>query len=258
MMQIIFKNCEPLNIVLDDTLLAQRWAELVRENYRRDPKPIFRDPQKYTYEYFKHLATKAKHQLGWNWNIEDLSLQSTTFMHKDIESFLVNGFSSIPEEFDELLHEIHFCLHAVESGSKRNSWLQIEWFNDDGFELPPDQYPAKIAPQFGDIRLQNPYVGHHPLYLYEQNDRWNISQTCKYHDRVRPGINIVIHNFQDNLDWEDYINWWNEHAVNFLSEKGIDALIAYTGHPIIGKIDNLDTLRACLEQDYLEIEGIKF
>jgi hypothetical protein len=68
----------------------------------------------------------------------------------------------------------------------------------------------------------------------------------------------VIHNFQENLDWEDYINWWNEHAVNFLSEKSIDTLVAYTGHPIIGKIDNLDTLRECLEKDYLEIEGIKF
>ena len=129
-MQIIFKDCEPLDIVLDDTPLAQRWADIVRENYRRDPSPIFRDPQRYTYEYFKQLATKAKHQLGWNWNIQDLSLASTTFMHKDIESFLANGFSSIPEEFDDLLHEIHFCLHAVESGSKRNSWLELRFRNE--------------------------------------------------------------------------------------------------------------------------------
>jgi hypothetical protein len=256
-MQIVFKDCDPLNVVLDDTPLAQRWADLVYENYHRNPTPIFRDPPRYTHQYLEKLAAEANQKLGWTWNVDDLSLSSTTSMHKDIEVFLSNGYANIPEEFDNLLHEIHFCLHAVESGSKRNSWLQIEWFNDDGFDLPAAEYPAKIGPQFGDIRLQNPYVGHHPLYLYEQNDRWNISQTCKFHDFVRPGINIVIHDFKQELDWKDYIDWWQNNAEDFIKEKGLDSLIAYTGHPIIGRVDNLDTLKSCLDKNYLELECIR-
>jgi hypothetical protein len=257
-MQILFKNCPALVLELDSTPLAQRWKQLCKATYLQDPFPIFRDPQKYTVEFLKKLAQTASLELGWNWDTNDLSLQSTTRMHKDIEQFLSAGFQNIPEQYDQLLHDIHFCLHSVESGSKRSSWLQIEWFNDAGFPIVADEYPAKIKLEFGDIRLQNPYVGHHPLFLYEQLDHANILQTCRFHDLCRPGLCIVVdqNQYKNNFDWERYLTWFVNNGKEFVEKVGIDALIKYTGHPVIGHIVNVHDLNFCLEQDYLEFDKI--
>ena len=260
-MQIVFRDCPPLNIQLDNTPLSQKWASLVYQTYLRDPSPVFRDPPKYTISYLKQLAQEANQHLGWSWDLTDLSLPATTLMHKDIETFLSQGYNNISEKFDNLLHEIHFCLHSVESGSKRNNWLQIEWFNNDGFFIPGDQYPGKLNIEFGDLRLQNPHVGHHPLYLYEQNDHYNVAQTCRFHDIARAGLCIVINSNSQGNDrfiWRDYIGWFKHFAPNFIEQHGIKTLLAYTGHPIIGRITNLKDLEQCLQKEHLEFESITF
>lgn len=258
-MKITFQDCPPLDIHIDNTPLAQKWLRLIYQNYKNDPTPVFRDPPKYTIDYLTVLAQEAHTRLGWNWDLNDLSLASTTIMHKDIEVFLSQGYANIPEEFDELLHEIHFCLHAVESGSKRNSWLQVEWYNDDGFCISPEEYPGKINLEFGDIRLQNPYVGHHPLYLYEQNDHYNITQTCRFHDLAKPGICIAAQssNF-DKFNWEQYLNWFEQYGKDFINTNGLKNLIAYTGHPVVGQVTNLKDLEECLQKEYLEFKNITF
>lgn len=258
-MQIVFRDCPPLNIQLDDTPLSQKWLTLIHQNYQRDPNAIFRDPLKYTISYLKQLAKDANRRLGWSWNTNDLSLSSTTLMHKDIEEFLANGYANIPEEYDKLLNEIHFCLHAVESGSQRSSWLQIEWFNDDGFHIPAAEYPGKIDLDFGDIRLQNPYVGHHPLFLYQQNDCGNIMQTCRFHDVVKPGVCIVSKaEIGYKFNWDRYLDWFEHYAPEFVAHYGIKNLIAYTGHPVIGRVTNTKDLEQCLQKEYLEFESIIF
>ena len=253
-----FKNCPSLLCRLHDTNLANKYYDLLKSQYEQDNKPIFRDPQLYTLEYFSILAARAQEYLGWNWTRPSYNLEITTKLHKDLERFLENGFSHIPAKYDNLIHELHYALHAIESGSKRNHWLQIEWFNDNGFAITEDEYPAKINLEFGDLRLQNPYVGHHPLFVYQQQDKTNILQTCKFHDFVKPGINIVVQDTTTVIDWEKYVNWFKINSPKFISLHGEERLKKFTGHPVIGKVVNLNDLSFVLSKPVLEFEQIIF
>lgn len=258
---LYFKNIVPLHCIIDRTKLGQKYFELVRSQWNQSRTAIFRDPQRYTLEYFRTLAHRAQHELGWNWHRDHYTLDQTVILHKDLEQYLAQGFENIPEQHDELLHELHFALHAIESGSQRNSWLQIEWFDDQGFELPEDQYPAKLQLEFGDIRLQNPYVGHHPLYLYEQQDYHNIAQTCRMHNFVKPGINLVIQSDSRTaaFDWNRYINWFRTHApADWLHQLSETTLRNYTGHPVVGRVTNIHALQQAVALPFLEFDRLEF
>jgi len=257
---VYFHDCEPLICNINATDLGNKYYKLLKQQYQTDPIPIFRDPQKYTLCYFRQLADRASQELGWNWHRDCYNWEVTTELHKDIEQYLANGFSHIPAQHDELLHEMHFCLHAIESGSKRNSWLQVEWFNDAGFDITKDQYPRKIVMDFGDLRLQNPHVGHHPLFVWEQNDHTNIKQTCRFHDLARPGINIVIdrNSHQGRFNQQKYVEWWQQYASEFVEIHGIETILAWTGHPVIGHIENLETLEAVVNKPVLEFSHLEF
>lgn len=258
--EIEFCNQPRLQCELNQTYLAQRYYQLLRQQYQEQPRAVFRDPQRYNLKYFDQLVDQARQVLGWDWRHHSYDLSVTTRLHKDLEQYLAQGYENIPEQHDELMHELHFALHAIESGSRRNSWLQIEWFNQRGFDLPADQYPAKLDLDFGDIRLQNPHVGHHPLYLYQQQDSINIRQTCRFHDRVTPGINLVIHRMHQTgqFDWNHYLNWFQTHAPDFVDLHGEQRLRQYTGHPVIGRVVNLDDLRTVLQAPYLEFYRLIF
>ena len=254
-----FKNSPAIVCEIDNTELGQKYFNLLVEQYKNDPVPIFRDPPKYTVTYLRQLAIQAKEILNWDWLKDEYTLEVTTKLHKDLEKYLAKGYENIPAEHDHLLDELHFCLHAVESDSKRNSWLQVEWFNDRGFSITPDEYPAKIGLNFGDIRLQNPYVGHHPLYLYEQQDNINIMQTCRFHDFAKPGFNLVV---QDSVDYyfdqQAYLDWFRLNGKDFLSVHNEETLLKYTGHPIIGHVVNLNDLQNLIQQPVIELEGLTF
>lgn len=254
---IKFKNLPQLDIQLDNTLVTVQYKELLKINYQRE-FPLFRDQQKYTVSYLNELAVQAKQLLGWDWLREQYTLEETTILHKDIEQYLSDGFAAIPAELDWICHELHFCLHAVESGNKRGAWLQVEWFNDDRLPLPEHLYPKKLNLEFGDIRLQNPHVGHHPLFVYQQNDYTNIMQTCKFHNYIKPGINIIIEDRPSNFNQQHYLNWFNTHSPEFVKLHGKQTILNYTGHPSIGKVVNLDDLVTVSTAPILELESITF
>jgi hypothetical protein len=258
--QVHFKNANPLLCQLDDTDLARRYLTLLKQEYNENPRPLFRDQQLYTLDYFRSLAVKAEQQLGWSWVHDTYDLSTTTRMHKDIEQYLAQGYENIPEQHDELLHELHFGLHAVESGSRRDSWLQLEWYNDHGFNITADEYPAKLTLEFGDIRLQNPYVGHHPLYVYEQQDNINVGQTCRFHDFVKPGINLVIaHNTgKTKFDFDKYLTWFETNAPEFVQQHGIEQLTKFTGHPVVGHVINKNDLQDVIDQNTIQFDRIDF
>lgn len=258
--EIKFANVPALRCQLNATSLATKYLDLLKNQYSLNPNPIFRDPQNYTIAYFQQLVKQAKEQLGWDWQRDQYDIDTTTLLHKDIETYLAQGYSNIPEQHDHLLNELHFCLHAIQSGSKRDHWLQIEWFNDAGFFIDADQYPAKLHMEFGDLRLQNPYVGHHPLYVYEQQDSTNVNQTCRFHDFVKPGINIVIMPDKHHaaFDWDHYLSWFQTHGSDMLQHHGIAALKKFTGHPVIGSVANKDDLRSLLDQPVIVFESISF
>jgi hypothetical protein len=250
-----FRGVPALQCSLHDTKLAQRYVDLIKH---QTDTPIFRDPPRYTLSYFKELAVEAQQVLGWDWIKDSYPLEVTTQLHKDIEQYLAQGFENIPQEHDHLLHELHYCLHAIESGSRRNNWLQVEWFNDDGFVIDADEYPSKINLEFGDLRLQNPYVGHHPLYVYEQNDNSNILKTCKFHDFIKPGINIVLDYKNKPFDMDAYLQWFETHAPNFVAQHGVKKLKQFTGHPVVGSVTNKSDLELLVQQPIVEFEYISF
>jgi hypothetical protein len=257
---IKFKNQPELNIVLDDNSTVDAWVELFKKNYQQE-FPIFRDQKKYTLAYLNQLALQAKNELNWNCETDIKSIEDTIRLHKNLETMLANGFNSIPAEYDNLIHELHFCLHKAEyidirSQTNNRQWLQIEWFNDDGVPLDLTfEHIRKL--KFGDIRLQNPYVGHIPLQVYDQNDYENIFQTCKFHDFVRPGLYIHTGSPMFDINLDEYIAWWQTNASEFVIQHGMNKILHYTGHPVIGRVTNLNDLEIVVNSnDILELEYV--
>ena len=257
--EIQFKNTPALLCQLHNTELATSYYHLLKQQYLDDPCPIFRDPQRYDLTYFNELCIKGQQILGWDWARDVYDLATTVELHKDIEAYLAQGYENIPKEHDDLLHELHFALHAIEAGSQRSTWLQVEWYNDLGFPISADEYPGKTTLDFGDIRLQNPYVGHHPHFIYQQRDSANISQTCRFHDLCKPGINLVIEQGEHiPIDWPDYLSFFRRYANEFLVHHGEEKLCKFTGHPVVGRIVNLQDFRTVLAEPYLEFDSLVF
>ena len=189
--KIHFKNKPVLHLLIESSTVGNRYYQSVKEMYQKQ-KPIFRDANRYTKDYMHSLALKVRDLLGWNWITEEYTPKNAARFHKDIEVLLKNGFNNVPEELDEILHELHYGLHILEWPKfNHGGWLQIEWYNDEGFELDSN-FKFKKTMSIGDVKLQNPYVGHGPTQIYVEQDGINISQTCKFHNFVKPGITKMM------------------------------------------------------------------
>jgi hypothetical protein len=255
------KNYDELLIKLNDSNLTKYYLYLLHKNYQRQP-PLLRDQGAYTLEKMQTLAKQCKNVLGWNWtNLDYSDIAITTQMHKDIETYLSTGFSNVPAEHDHLLHELHICLHSIQRNNKRTT-IQFEWFNDDGFSLKDYDFTFSHDGTLGAICLQNPYVGHPPDWVCEQNDYTNVWQTCKFHDFVRPGFVIQmtgsIEKTINSFNVSNYVKWWKTHALDFFEFHGEQKMITNTGKPVIGYVVNNDLLLTMQHQSLLELEYIRF
>ncbi len=243
---VTFCQHPSLYIKIQNTEVGCRYFNLIKSNYHKD-KPIFRDELKYTTEYMIELAHQARKIFNWKWPVvPDFSQGIAPYLHKDLETLLKNGFSQIPEEYDELVHELHYCLHLTQHklhNNSRSSWFQIEWYNDEGFELDPE-FKFSLKLNKGDVRLQNPFVGHGPLQMWHEQDFINISQTCKFHTFVKPGMNIIHSASRPFTKFDQLIEKFQQHDPNFVEYHGVDKIKHYTGHPVIGKVINTDDLEA--------------
>ena len=258
MIDVKFKDQPALHLLIDDTDIACQYYDLVKESYSKEV-PIYRDSNRYTMEYMLSLAQTAKKVFGWDWMTDEYNLKNSTKFHKDLEVLLgKTGFETVPAEYDHILHELHYGLHILEHGNTgRNGWLQIEWYNDDGFELDPG-FKFQQLMKFGDIKLQNPFVGHGPLQMYYEQDFINISQTCKFHTFVKPGINISIVNFPKITFVDEIIALFNQHDPAFVELHGEETIKYYTGYPVIGRVTNLDSLKQCLTEHILVLDSLSF
>ena len=249
-----YQKFPPLEIELNDFALKNSYKDLVRKN-NLEHQVISRDPCKYNLSYFAVLAQQANDLLGWDWAQDSYSINDLIRLHKDIEQYLANGFDHIPQEHDHLLHELHYALHAIQGNCSRGDWIQVEWFSSDGIPMPSDlKFTTQL--KFGDVKLQNPYVGHDPIFVYRQQDSYNISQTCKFHDLIRPGINVVINPDQFNIT-NHYKLWYSTHAKDWVQENSWDKVLRFTGWPVVGKVKNLDILQQIATSPVFEIEFVK-
>jgi hypothetical protein len=261
MSKVLIKFVDQPVLVLSiiDDIIGQKYFKLIQENYQAE-KPIFRDRTKYTIEYMHELAKKASEVLEWEWYADNYNIVNTIIMHKDIEKLVGNGFDKVPAEYDHLIHELHYCLHAIQDGrisGKRDAWLQIEWYNDSGFELDKN-YSFKRGLKFGEIKLQNPWVGHGPLQIFLEKDFTNISQTCKFHNFVKPGINIVIEKIKEFNDIDKLIEEFYKHDPTFVEKHTVDVIKKYIGYPVVGQVLNLNDLYTVIQSPTLDLEWIDF
>jgi hypothetical protein len=261
MMQIkvFFKDQPSLQCYINECDVGRRYFNLVKSTYEKS-RPIFRDPLRYTEDYMKSLCQQARDRLGWRWNTDELDSDIGAWLHKDLELLLTSGFESIPEELDELVHELHYGLHLWQHGSssRRYSWLQIEWYNDEGFALD-ENFQFDPVLNFGEIRLQNPYVGHGPLQMWQEKDFINISQTCKFHDFVKPGFNIALFNYKGVDDMDLLIAKFRDNDPAFVELHDETKIRHYTGYPVIGRVLNLEDLEIVRSTTkILELEKLEF
>jgi hypothetical protein len=248
-----------LILSINDDTVGQNYFKLVQQNYQIE-KPVFRDRLKYTVEYMHKLADQAKEIFGWNWHENKYDISKTALMHKDIEELVGKGFDNLPAEYDNLIHELHYCLHIIQDGrmaGNRDAWLQIEWYNDSGFDLDP-HYRFKRGLQFGDVKLQNPWVGHGPLQVFLEKDFTTISQTCKFHNFVKPGINIVIEEIEEFNDVDKLIEEFYKHDSEFVENHTVDVIKKYIGYPVVGRVLNLNDLYTVIQSSTLDLEWINF
>ena len=250
-----YKNFPLIKCKIHDNELGKLYYNLVYANYQKQ-KPIYRDRLKFTREYLLDLIEEANLYIDIPWDIKDLSLDHTTLMHKFIETL---SFDDIPAELDDVIHDLHFGLHLLQDNQKptRGGWLQIEWYNDSGFKY--DNFIFERNLDVGSLKLQNPYVGHGPLQIYKENDSTNISQTCKFHDFVKPGINIATVTEENNISDQEIIEYFTRHDPAFVDHHGKDKIISFVGYPIIGSVVNKDVMIDLYDhKGMLELETITF
>ena len=257
---IKFKNCSKLNLTLFDNSTVDIFLKLLKKNLSKE-LPIFRDPAKYTEQYLTKLTKEVKEKLGWEWISDAYSIENTVKFHKDIENLLdkQGDFSKISGDLQNLIHEAHFCIHTIQyrkTTAPRGHFLQLEWFNDDYEELPEDA-EFTTSGEFGEIILQNAYVGHPPIQCYQQNDYKNIERTCAFPDRIKPGIKIQINqtSYKD-IDWKSYEKWWKENCNDFVNKVTFEKIKYYTGFNRIGIVENKEQLRKILDEPILEVEEV--
>ena len=256
---ITFHRQPTLELSIQDTELGHRYYNLVKTNYQQQ-QPIFRDTAKYTLDYLRTLVKQASEILGWDWTRDFYDTATATELHKDIEQLLGrDGFGAVSESADDLLHEIHYCLHLNQTPRRkpRHGWLQIEWYNDQGFALPED-FTFTKSMKFGDLKLQNPYVGHSPLQVYLEKDTTATSQTCKLHDFVRPGINIIIEPVNCVVPNEKILEFLTTHGSEFVNKHGIDKINRFIGYPVVGCVENIVDLANVVKAPILELDSLEF
>lgn len=259
-MKIKFKNFDTLELSFDNNLTVDHWKKLFVKNITNNGLPMCRDVNKYTLAYLNECYSILCDKLGWK-SLDLVSIENTVIAHKNLEILLADGFENIPAELDELVHDFHYGLHIQEKTEFSTKWtprpyIQLEWFNND--YLPLDQsFEFKTKIEVGDLRLQNAYVGHVPLQIYAQNDYHNVEQTCRFHDRIKPGLWIQTRKVNADIDIDNYKNWWIKNAPEFVEKHGMEKILYYTGDPVIGKVNNLDLLDKLTNTKHaLELENI--
>jgi hypothetical protein len=234
-----FEQQPVLEITVNDTETGRIYFDLAR-NQHKIQKPYYKDCILWTNEYMIELALKAKQAFGWDWLHNNYDLSITAQLHKDLENSVGKlGFESIPEEYDSLLYDLHHCLHAIQFGPKnrpRPDNFQIEWFTDNSVALPSN-FEFVPTTNYGDLILINPYVGHNPLQIYQENDFLSLSTTCRFHDIVKPGI--VLTNAQKYISKETILKKFQEEDPAFVELHGAEKIKYYAGSAVIGQVDDV-------------------
>ena len=262
MMQILIrvKNYPVVVVDIDNTATGRLYFDLCKQHCNQS-LPFYRDSSIYTVEYMQELAIQADHAFGWDWFRNDYNIAQTAQLHKDLEYLLgTTGFHNIPEQYDGLLYDLHHCLHAIQFGnpSVRSDYFQMEWLTDNSVDLPDDfEFVSTITP--GTALLINPYVGHNPLQIYQENDWSNLNSTCKFHDIIKPAIVLAPRRTPVTISAEEILAKFQEQDPDFVATHGAQKILYYSGFAKIGQATDPDLLhRIYSNPDPITIENVEF
>ena len=258
--KVLFKDQPALSITVYDTETGRLYFDLCKKQ-NQIQRPFYRDTILWTQEYLQQLAVKAKQAFGWDWLHDHYDLSVTTKLHKDLENSIGKmGFSQIPEQYDQLLYDLHHCLHAIQHGHNkkqvRSANFQIEWITDNCVPLPKS---FEFVPEtvFGDLILINPYVGHNPLQIYNENDFSMLSSTCKFHDIIKPAI--VLSNRNHHVSKDTVLEKFLLNDPEFVRQHGADKIKYYSGSAVVGRADDIDLLKHLRNfPTHLDLESLEF
>lgn len=234
-----FHDQPAIEIAVNDTETGQLYYNLTKQQNAKQ-QPFYRDPLTYTPARMIDLAQQASQAFGWHWFSDQYDTTLTAQLHKDLENYVGRlGFSQIPEEYDQLLYDLHHCLHAIQFGKTapgRLDNLQIEWLTDTAVPLP-DTFEFVETTRYGDLILINPSVGHNPLQIYRENDFTSLATTCRFHDVIKPGV--VITNFE-TCRKQTILEAFVHNDPEFVHEHGADKILYYAGAAVIGRVTDID------------------
>lgn len=255
---VYFFNQPGLHIQVNDTRTGRLFFDLNQRINQQLPV-YYRDTRTYTTGYMVELAHRARDAFGWNWFPESYDRASKAKLHKDLENYVGRlSFKNIPEEHDELLYELHHCLHAIYDGKnqpERSDNLQIEWFTDESVPLP-ECFEFQETCQFGDLILINPYVGHNPLQIYQEDDFQSLHTTCRFHDIIKPGV-VVSQGAQVTKD--EILTQFKRQAPAFVQQHGEEKIRRYAGSAVIGSVEDPEVFRQLLDTEQtLVIDRVLF
>jgi hypothetical protein len=245
-----FHDQPDLDIKVNDTETGRVYYELTRQQLQQQ-QPFYKDTSLYTPEHMIELAHRAKEAFGWDWFSDSYDTSITARLHKDLENSVGKlGFESIPEEYDQLLYDLHHCLHSIQYGKtkpRREEHMQIEWLTDTSCPLPESFEFSEIS-NFGDLILINPYVGHNPLQIFRENDWTSINTTCRFHDIVKPSI-VITQGFRIRKD--TIVNEFKQRVPEFVARHGEEKIRYYSGVAVIGHVTNPEVFSALLTSSTL-------
>jgi len=254
-----FHNQPAIEIAVDDTETGRLYFNLTRRQNKQQP-PFYRDTVVYTPEYMVELAHRAKDAFGWDWFSDHYDISITAQLHKDLENSVGQlGFDQIPEQYDELLYDLHHCLHAIQFGKTsqgRFDNFQIEWLVDESVTLP-SSFEFKESSNYGDLILINPYVGHNPLQIYKEQDFSSLATTCRFHDIIKPGI--VLTSGYAKVTKDTILEEFIKHDPAFVELHGADKIKYYSGSAVVGHvldIDKLNQVKQC--KNVLTLDQVEF
>lgn len=242
--QVQFENQPVLSISVNDTETGRLYFDITRKQ-NQIQQPFYRDTMLWTTEYMAQLAQRAKEAFGWDWLHDHYDLSVSTQLHKDLENSIGKlGFSQIPEKYDDLLYDLHHCLHAIQNGHNnkqvRSANFQIEWLTDNCVALP-ESFEFMPETALGDLILINPYVGHNPLQIYNENDFTQLSTTCRFHDIIKPGI--VLCDKTKYINKNTVLQKFQDEDSEFVQLHGAEKIKYYSGSAVIGQVDDINLFR---------------
>ena len=255
---VYFHNQPVIEISVNDTETGRLYFDLSKKQNVKQ-QPFYRDTAEYTPSYMIKLAHKAKKAFNWEWFSDHYDTSITAQLHKDLENSVGKiGFENMPEEYDELIYDLHHCLHAIQFGKTtpgRSDNFQIEWLTDESMPLPLS-FEFKESSRFGDLILINPYVGHNPLQLYMENDFTSLETTCRFHNIIKPGIVLttLIKATKDEILAE-----FIKQAPDFVKLHGEDKIRYYSGSAVIGHVVDVELLAQVKQsKDILVLDRVEF